>query len=79
MIWFTVIDGSEHDIADVNAEGGRCDAQAICGDSGKPYAIVCSYKTCISYKTHCKSVCKKWFYWISRWLCLYMISHAPKW
>ena len=48
----------KYDIADVNTEGGRCDTQAICGGSGKPYIIVCSYKNHISYRTHCKSVCR---------------------
>ena len=43
----------------MHAEGGRGDVQSICGGSGKPYVIVLSYKNCISYRTHCKSVCKK--------------------
>ena len=79
VIWFTVIDESEHDVADVNAEGVRGDVKSICGGSGKPYVIVFSYKNCISYRTHCKKVfAKKWFYLTSIWLCLYMIYDAAK-
>ena len=59
VIWFAVIDDSEGDIGHVNTEGGTDDITAISDGSGKPCVIVLSYKNCISYRTHCKSVCKK--------------------
>ena len=70
VIWFEVIDDSECDVGYMHAEGGTGDIQSISGGSGKPCVILLSYKNCISYRTHCKTVCKKWFYLISIWLCL---------
>ena len=59
VIWFAVIDDSECDVPYVDAECGTGDIQSISGGSGKPCVILLSYKNCISYRTHCKSVCKK--------------------
>ena len=70
VIWFAVIDDTECDVSYVDVECGTGDIQSISGGSGKPFVILLNYKNCISYRTHCKSVCKKWFYMISIWLCL---------
>ena len=59
VIWFAVIDDTECHLSYVNVEHGRGDMKSISGGSGKPFVILLNYKNCISYRTHCKSVCKK--------------------
>ena len=61
VIRFAVIDDSEADVGHVNTGGGTDDIQSISEGSSKPCVIVLSYINCISYRTHWKSVCKKWF------------------
>ena len=43
----------------MNTGGGTDNILSISEGSGKPFVIVFSYKNCISYRTHCNSVCKK--------------------
>ena len=59
VIWFAVIDDSESTVEDVHTGVGMDDILSISDGSGKPFVIVLSYKNCISYSTHCNSVCKK--------------------
>ena len=61
VIWFAVIDDSESTEGHVYTGVGMDDILSIYDGSGKPFVIVLSYKNCISYTTHCNSVCKKRF------------------
>ena len=50
---------AECHVSYVDVECGRSDIKSISGGSDKPFVILFNYKNCISYRTHCKSVCKK--------------------
>ena len=59
LIWFVVIDDSESDEGYVHTGVDIDDTLSMHDGSGKPFAIVLSYKNCISYTRDCNSVGKK--------------------